>query len=224
MARVDPHDVRRGAVLGALRPIEVELLLERLVRQQRRHRHAPAMLGGELVRPVRGAAEEDPEAPRREGNDVRVGNLEVLALVREALVPERGEEQVDRLLVARPRVLVERNPGLLGDPPVAAADAPLVPSAGEDVGHRDRPRRAPSGCGTAARGASSGSGCSSCAARPPRRAPSGARRSRTWGRRSARSTRNSRSRGDRRSRSARGPPRRAAAGSCPRAAASPCTG
>ena len=125
----------RGAVLGAFRPIEVELLLERLVRQERRHRHAPAMLGGELVRPVRGAAEEDPEAPRREGNDVRVGNLEVLALVREALVPERGEEEVDRLLVARPRVLVERNPGLLGDPPVAAADSPFIPPAGEDVGH-----------------------------------------------------------------------------------------
>jgi len=34
------------AVLGALRPVEVELLLERLVRQERRHGHAPPVLGG----------------------------------------------------------------------------------------------------------------------------------------------------------------------------------
>ena len=43
--------------------VEVELLLERDVRQERRHGDAPPVLGGELVRAVRGSAERDPELP-----------------------------------------------------------------------------------------------------------------------------------------------------------------
>ena len=133
VAGVDPDDVRLGAVLGALRAVEVELLLERLVRQERRHGDGPAVLGRELVRAVGGAAEVDPEAPSRERDDVRVRDVEVLAVVGELLVRERCEEQVDRLLVARPRVLVERQARLRRDPAVAAADAPLVSAPREDV-------------------------------------------------------------------------------------------
>ena len=59
-------------------------------------------------------------------------------VVREALVGERLEEQVDRLLVPRARVLVERHSGLRGDPAVPAPDAELVATAREDVRHRDR--------------------------------------------------------------------------------------
>ena len=108
--------------------VEVELLLERLVGQERRDGDAPAVLGRQLVRAVGRAADEHAEVTRRERDDVRVADLEVLALVREALVAERGEEQVDRLLVARAGVLVERDAGLLRDPAVPAPDAPLVPA------------------------------------------------------------------------------------------------
>ncbi len=138
MTGVDPHDVRLVAVLGAALPVEVELLLERLVGQKRRDGDPPPVLGRELVRPVGGPAEEDPELALGERHDVRVRDLVVLAGVREALVAERGEEQVDRLLVARPRVLVERDAGLLGDPAVPATHPPLVPAAREDVGRGDR--------------------------------------------------------------------------------------
>ena len=135
---MDPHDVRLVAVLGAALAVEVELLLERLVRQKRRDGDPPPVLGGELVRPVGGPSEEDPELPLRERHDVRVRDLVVLAGEREALVAERGEEQVDRLLVARPCVLVEGDTGLLGDPAVTATHPPLVPAAREDVGGGDR--------------------------------------------------------------------------------------
>ena len=60
---------------------------------------------------------------------MRVADLEVGAAMREPFVAERREEQVDGLLVLRPRVLVERDAGLLRDPPVAPADTPLVAAA-----------------------------------------------------------------------------------------------
>jgi hypothetical protein len=141
VAGVDPDDVGLGAVLGARGAVEVELLLEGGVRQQRRHGDAPPVLGRERVRAIRGAAQEDAELPGRKRHHVRVVDVEIRAVVGEALLPERREEQVDRLLVARPRMLVERLPGRQWDPPVAAADAPLVAAAREDVGRRDRARQ-----------------------------------------------------------------------------------
>ena len=117
MARVDPDDVGLRAVLGALGAVEVELLLERDVREQRRHGDAPAVLRRELVRAVGGATERDAELPLRERHDLGVGDLEVGAVPREPLVVERLEEQIDCLLVAGPRMLVERNAGLGGIQP-----------------------------------------------------------------------------------------------------------
>ena len=54
MAGVDPDDVGRRPVLGTTGAVEVELLLERGVRQERRHDHGPAVLRGELPQCCRG--------------------------------------------------------------------------------------------------------------------------------------------------------------------------
>ncbi len=137
MAGVDPHDVGLGAVLGAARAVQIELLLERDVRQERRHRDAPAALGGERVGAVGGSAQVDAVLAIDERHDMRVGHVEIGALVREPLVLERLQEQVDGLLVARARVLVEGLAGRQRQPAVSAADAPFVASAGEDVGRVD---------------------------------------------------------------------------------------
>ena len=142
---------------------------------------------------------------RSEDGDVRVRDAEVRAVVREALVRERLEEQVDGLLVARTRVLVQRDAGLLWEPAVTPADAELVPALGQDVHDGDRRTRAPAGSSTEARAAWCGSGSASCAA-PRRTATWGWQRWRTSGRRSARSPHTRRTRADPRSRSARAPP------------------
>ena len=133
MAGVDPHDVRLGAGLRAGLAVEIHLLLERRVGEQRRHGDAPAALGGERVRAVGCASEIDAVLAVDERHDVRVRDVVVRPLEREPLVLERGEQQVDGLLVARARVLVERLAGGQRQPAVAAADAPFVAAAGEDV-------------------------------------------------------------------------------------------
>ena len=86
VAGVDPDDVRLGAVLGALGAVEVELVLERGVGKERRHDDGPAVLGGELVRPVARAAEEDAELALGPRPDVGVVDRVVRAVVGEALV------------------------------------------------------------------------------------------------------------------------------------------
>src|SRR5439155_12896282 len=133
MASVDPDDVGRRPLLRTRRAIEVELSLEHLVRKEWRHGDAPAALGGEGVRAIGGASEVDPVRLAHEGDDVRVVDVEVLTVVREALVVERREQQIDRLLVTWSRVFVEWDAGLRRDPAVTAPDTPLVPPAGEDV-------------------------------------------------------------------------------------------
>ena len=135
---MDPDDVGGRPVLGALRAVEVELLPQRGVGEQRRHGHPPAVLRRKLVGAVGRAAEVDAELALREGDDVRVVDVEVGAVMREALAGERLEEQVDCLLVARSRILVERHSGLRRDPAVPPADAEFVAAAGEDVGSGDR--------------------------------------------------------------------------------------
>ena len=157
VAGVDPDDVRLGAVLGALRAVEVELLGEGRVRQQRRHDDGPAALRGELVRAVGGAAEEDAELPVRPRHDPGVGDLEVLAVVGEALVLERREEQLDRLLVALARLRRQRRCR-----PWAASSRgrgrPRTRSGRRAGCPRRRSRRpARPGCGTASSAAACGS-------------------------------------------------------------------
>ena len=122
--------------------VEVELLLERLVREERRHGDAPAVLRRELVGPVGRAAEEDAER-RASGNGTTCESAtsKYSPVWEKRSLPSAVEEQVDRLLVPWPRVLVEGDARLLRDPAVAAPDAPLVAPAGEDVRHRDRRRQ-----------------------------------------------------------------------------------
>ena len=141
MAGMDPHDVGRRPVLRAPLSVEVELLLERDVRQERRHGDAPSVLGRELVRAVGRSSESDLKLPRRERHDLRTRDVEVRPVVRELLLRERLEEQVDGFLVAWARMLVERNSRLLRNPAVAPSDAELVPALGEDVCHGDRGRQ-----------------------------------------------------------------------------------
>ena len=121
--------------------VEVHLLLERRVGQQRGHRDSPAALGGERVRAVGGATQIHAVLPVDERDDVRIGDVEVRPFVREALVLQRLEQQVDRLLVLRPRVLVKRLTGRERNPPVTAANAPLITAAGENVGRVDHTRK-----------------------------------------------------------------------------------
>ena len=137
VARVDPDDVGLRPVLRALRPVEVELVLQRRVGKQRRHHDRPALLGRELVRAIAGPAEEHAELAGRRRDDGGVLEVEVLAREREALVLERGDQHLERLLVPRARLLVERNPDLGWNPTVTAAHSPLVAPAGEDVGLDD---------------------------------------------------------------------------------------
>src|SRR5688572_3754874 len=136
IARVDPDDVRLRAVLGTLGPVEVELVFQRGVRQERRHDHRPAALGRQLVGAVAGAAEEDAEAAPRPRDDVGVVDLVVVAVEGEAFVLEGGEEDVERLLVAVAR-LAERYARLQRDPAVAAQRSELVAAAEQMVGRCD---------------------------------------------------------------------------------------
>src|SRR5436853_39908 len=99
---MDPDDVGRRAELGALRAVEVELLAQSLIREERRDDHAPALLRREDVRLVRGAAGEDAVLPARRRHYACVVDLEVLALVVDRLAArlERLEEDLERLVVA----------------------------------------------------------------------------------------------------------------------------
>src|SRR5204862_1591334 len=127
--------VRLGAELGALGAVEVELLTQRFVGEERRDDDAPALLRGEDVRLVARAAGEDAELARRRRHDPRVVDLEVLALVVDRLAArlERLEEDLQRLVVALDHLAVG-DAGPPRDPTVAAADAELVAPAREDVG------------------------------------------------------------------------------------------
>ena len=136
VAGVDPDDVRLGAVLGALGAVEVELVLERGVGQQRRYDHGPAVLRGELVGPVARATEEHAELAFRPRPDVGVVDRVVRAVVGEALVLQRLEQDLERLLVAVAR-LEDRHAGLGRDPAVAAQRAELVAALEEDARHGD---------------------------------------------------------------------------------------
>ena len=104
-------------MLGAALPIEIELLLQGDVGQQRQDDDAPAVLGRELVRPVRRSTEVTRNFRVGNGTTCDSSTLEVLAVVREPLVRERSEQEVDRLLVPRARVLVERTPAFSGSQP-----------------------------------------------------------------------------------------------------------
>src|SRR5919106_121261 len=136
VARVDPDDVGLGAVLGAPGAVEVELVLQGGVGQERRHDDRPPTLGGELVGAVAGPPEEDAEPATRPRDDVRVVDLVEVALEGEPLLLERREEDVEGLLVAVAR-LPERDARLQGDPAVAAQRAELVTAAEEVVGGSD---------------------------------------------------------------------------------------
>jgi hypothetical protein len=135
---MDPDDVGLVAVPCARIAVDVELPSERLVRQQRRHDHCVAALARELVGGVARAAEEDPELPvaRRPRDDVRVLDLVVGPVVREALVLERVEQDSQRLVVASTRLL-DGNPGLVRDPRMSTTDAELVAAVDENVECRD---------------------------------------------------------------------------------------
>src|SRR5262245_66635772 len=85
---------------GARGPVEVEWRAERLVRQERRDGHGPAALPGEHVSLVTRPAEEDAELPVRARDDVRVVDRVVRAVVREAFVFERQEEDLEGLAIA----------------------------------------------------------------------------------------------------------------------------
>src|SRR5438874_2000361 len=140
VARVDPDDIGLVAVLARGRPVDVELLAQRLVREQRRDDHRVALLAGEPVRVVARPAEEDPEAVRdRPRHDVRVLDFGVRAVAREALVLERVEQHLEPLLVDRAR-LRNRHACLRRNPAVAAADAELVAAVRQHVEEGD-PRR-----------------------------------------------------------------------------------
>ncbi len=137
---MDPHDVGPRPGLRAGGAIAVQLLLERGVRKQRRDGDTPALLGRERVRAVGRAAEEDAVRTRLTRHDTGGGDVEVRPVVLDLVSLESLDEQVDRLLVPRSGVLVERRARGGRDPAVTAADAPLVPAPGEDVGHVDRAR------------------------------------------------------------------------------------
>ena len=120
-----------SAQVGA---VEVELLAQCLVGQQRRDDDAPAFRPGEDVRLVARAAGEDAELARRRRDDPRVVDLEELAVVVDRLAAglERLEEDLERLVVALDHLGVG-DPRAPGDPAVPAADAELVAAARQDV-------------------------------------------------------------------------------------------
>ena len=117
---------------GARGPVEVERRAERLVRQQGWDDHRPATLPGEHVGLVTRPAEEDAELPVWARDDVRVVDLVVGAVVREALVFERQEEDLEGLSIAGAG-LGERNPSLGWEPAMPPADSKLVAAVEQKV-------------------------------------------------------------------------------------------
>src|SRR5579859_255153 len=134
VAGVDPDDVGFVAVPAAALAVDVELLLERLVGQQRRHGDRVALAPGQLVGVVAGTPDEDLEpAAWWTRLDVRVIDVVEAPVVGEALVLERLEQQLERLVVELPDVL-QPYPGLWRDPAVATPDPELVAPAEQDLG------------------------------------------------------------------------------------------
>src|SRR5262245_36362191 len=138
MAGVNPDDIGLVAVPGTGRPIDVELRAHRLVGQQRRYHHRVTAFAGELVGRVAGAAEKDPELATgsRARHDVRVLDLVVLPVMREALVGERVKQDFERLVVALARFL-DGHAALERKPAVPPPDAELIAAVGEQIEGRD---------------------------------------------------------------------------------------
>jgi len=81
---------------------------------------------GEVVRAVGRAAKDDAELVAAERDDVALVDVPVLAVERDGVLVQRVDEEVERLLVALARRLVQRQAGSGRDPAVPAPDAELV--------------------------------------------------------------------------------------------------
>src|SRR5437868_5437949 len=105
-------------MLGTAGAVDVELSLQGLVGQERWNGDGPSFRARQLVGGIARPAHEYAHLPLRRGRpQVRVLDAVEAALVREALVLERFEEQLERLVVERADVL-EAHARLGRDPAV----------------------------------------------------------------------------------------------------------